>query len=86
MFVFHYGIQVPDVDIVVHWGPIMSSFSTDRRLGGVGAMQEAILYTPPYSINKSKLSKDMLSYLELQKDECLRKYIFTDLKLDNKMT
>ena len=83
---FGLGMQVPDVEIVVHWGPsndILQYWQEVGRCGRDGRDSKAILYTPPYSVNKSKLSKDMLTYLELQKDECLRKYILTNLKLDN---
>ncbi len=77
---FGLGMNIPDVDHVVHWGPpddILQYWQEVGRCARDGRAGIATLYNPNHSTTNT--NTDIKTYLK--QTSCLRKYILNKLKL-----
>ena len=88
---FGMGVQIPDIEYIIHWGPsenILMYWQEVGRCARDGRQGSAILYTPPYSVCKAKSSEQMIQYVQDSEKHCLRKFILKcittdDMKIDD---
>jgi len=77
---FGLGIDIPDIEHIIHWGPPASELCYWQEIGRCardGRKGQAILYTPKGSKNKRYTTESLLSALSRAEEQCLR---FTLLK------
>ncbi|XP_071500236.1 ATP-dependent helicase wrn-1-like [Diadema antillarum] len=77
---FGLGVDVPDVDTVIHWGPpsdVLSYWQETGRCGRDGRRGRAIMYLPPGSVNKRWLDDEMSDILKLSC--CIRQSVLKAL-------
>lgn len=71
---FGMGIDIPDIDIVVHWGlprTTLQYFQQAGRAGRDGRKATSLLYVFPTSVNSCK-DKSMTEIADVDFKECLR--------------
>ena len=60
---FGMGVEIPDVDIVVHWGPsrtLLDYWQEVGRCARDGRPGKAVLYLVPFSINSQRVESEFL--------------------------
>jgi hypothetical protein len=81
---FGMGIQIPDVEYVIHWGPpadILSYWQEVGRCSRDGRVGKTIIYCPPYSKDPKKVSNDLLGLIKAKFGGCIREGILMALKV-----
>ena len=81
---FGMGIDVKDIQRVVHWGcpeTVEEYWQEVGRCARGGGQGEAIMYKTPWSVNKSRTKACMLDLL--QSTECIRSKVLNVFKFKN---
>ena len=75
---FGLGVEIKDVRKVIHWGAPRDTLGYWQEVGRCGRdtkPSEAHLYVYPGSLNKARVSQDMIDFCRLPCTSCLREYI-----------
>jgi superfamily II DNA helicase RecQ len=81
---FGMGIQIPNVEYIIHWGPsqdVLLYWQEVGRCARDGRQGKALLYTPPYSVSVKTSTKEMIEYTRSGSQVCLRKFILRHIYL-----
>ena len=79
---FGMGMEVKDVEYVLHWGPpsnFLQYWQEVGRAGRDGRLAKAIMYIPPYTTDKRRVEEDMLEMVSGK--ACLRMQVLSALQL-----
>ena len=80
---FGMGIQIPDIQYVIHWGPPNTMLEYWQEVGRCARDKDmkgtAILYVPPRSVVVSRTKPEMINIVRQQ--GCLRKRVLLALKV-----
>ena len=80
---FGMRIQIPDIDLVIHWGPsdnILMYWQEVGRRARDGRPNKTKLCLPPYVLADTNISSNMRQFC--QSGKCLRKVILKTLQLE----
>ena len=82
---FGMGIQIPDVEYILHWGPpntLMSYWQQVGRGGRDGRPCRPILYCPAFSVNTQHLDEAMVEVIRNAKAACVRSQVLGALRVE----
>ena len=81
---FGLGMQIADIEYVVHWGPpsnLLQYWQEIGRAGRDGRPSRAVLYMPPYSMDKQHVEDTCRSLFAGADSQCVRLYVLKHLQL-----
>jgi ATP-dependent DNA helicase RecQ len=82
---FGMGMQIPDIDVVLHWGPsdnILMYWQEVGRCARDGRAGKAKLFLPPYALANHDMGANMKNYCHLGQEMCLRKFVLQKLQIE----
>ena len=77
---FGLGMQVEDINFVIHWGPptsVLDYFQEIGRCARNGMPGRAILYKPPNTVRSDRIDASMMDIIKMSSHTCIR---YTSLK------
>lgn len=77
---FGLGVDIADIDQVIHWGcpsDVLCYWQETGRCAMDGRPGKAIMYLPPFSVNKRWVDEDMRDLV--QSSRCIRKSVLNTL-------
>ena len=82
---FRLGMDIPDITYVLHWGPPTSHLQYWQEVGRAGREgrdADAILYIPPYSMDKRRTDESVRLSVKCCKETCFRREVLKSLKTE----
>ena len=81
---FGMGINIPDIDYVVHWGPprnVLLYWQEVGRCARDGRQGKAIMCIPPHSHNSKRQEESMYDLVKHSESQCIRKMTLKQLQV-----
>ena len=82
---FGLGMDIPDIEYVLHWGPPethLQYWQEVGRAGRDGRNAEAIMYLPPYSMDKRRTDESVRLSVKSSQTTCFRGIVLNSLKTE----